>query len=450
MAFRSGGIASGLDTNTLIKQLVGIERQPIVKLQSRQSAYNMQISKFGELSAKLSDLKTALAAIDTRDELLSLKASSTAEAKVRVSATGSAAPGSYQLTVTQLAKAEKNRSVAFTSDQDVVRAGTLTLTVAGEDPVAVSIGEGASLRDVVEAINASDAKVSASIVDDGTNSYLFLTALETGHAIGGAADDAIIIEENYTGAHGTDLQFTQTQQAQNATFSVDGLAIEKSTNVVTDVVDGIKFELLGETDAETPSVGVTVVPDTETVKGRFQTFVDAYNKVMELVQRENTIGESENRATKLTGDPVLSRVRSQLQGIVASNIEGISSNYDSLASMGIKTSNNGQLTLNATTLSEALDSDFLGVASVMIQEDTGIAALMTAAIEQFTDPIDGSIKLRKDGIQTSIELIDEQIAAAERRVESYEQSLVRQFTALESMMSQYTTQGNYLSSALKG
>lgn len=448
MTFRSGGIMSGLDTNTLIAQLVSIERQPIVKLQARQSDYNTQISKFGDLSSKLTSLKAALEAIDSRDELLSLTASSTAETKVRVSATGDASPGSYDVTVTQLAKAEKDRSAAFASDLDPVKAGTLTITVKDEDPVAVTVAEGASLRDVVEAINASDAKVSASIVNDGTQSYLFLTALETGHEIGGLADDAIVISESYTGATGTELGLTQTQQAQNALFSVDGLDIEKTTNAVTDVIEGVKLELLGETDVETPSVGVTVVPDTETVKERFQTFVDAYNEVMDLVQKESTVGEKARRGDKLAGDPVLSRVRSQLQAIVASSIEDATSNYDSLASIGIKTASTGKLALDASDLTDALDADFLGVAAVLIQETTGIAAQMTDVIDQFTDPIDGSIKLRKDGIRTSIDLIDDQIAAAERRVTAYEQSLIRQFTGLETMMSQFQMQGNYLSSAL--
>jgi flagellar hook-associated protein 2 len=449
MTFRSGGLMSGLDTNTLIAQLVSIERQPIVKLQTRQSDYNMQISRLGELSAKLADLKSAIAAIDSRDELLSLTASSTAEKKVRVTATGNAGPGSYDLTVSQLARAEKDRSVAFTSDQDVVRAGSLTVQVKGHDPVEIAIGEGASLRDVVAAINASDAEVSASIVNDGAHSYLFLTSLETGHAIGGDADDAIVITETYTGAHGTDLQLSQVQQARNARFTVDGLTVEKETNVVTDVVDGVRFELLGQTDAETPTVGVTVVPDTATVKDRFQAFVDAYNNVMKLIERESSLQAGTKRSDRLAGDPVLARIRAQLQGIVSSNVEGATGDYDSLASVGIKTKSGGTLSLNASKLSEALDGDFLGVANVLIRDTTGVAARLTEAIDVFTDPYDGAIKLRRDGIQRSIALVDGQIEAAGRRVDSYEQSLVRQFTALESMMSQFQTQGNYLASVLR-
>jgi len=448
MTFRSGGIMSGLDTNTLIQQLVNIERQPIVQLQRRQSDYNMQISRFGELSAKLADLKSAMAAIDSRDELLSLTASSTDESKLRVKATGDAGPGSYELTVTQLARAEKDRSAAFGSDLDVVRAGTLTVQVKDGDPVDVTIAEGASLRDVVEAINASDAEVSASIVNDGTQSYLFLTSLETGHSIGGDADDAIVLTETYTGTHGADLQFAQLQQARNARFTVDGLTVEKQTNVVTDVVDGVRFELLGETDAETPQVGVTVVPDTAAVKERFQAFVDAYNGVMSVIERESRLEAGTKRTDRLAGDPVLARIRSQLQGIVASNIEDATGAHDSLASVGIRTQSGGSLTLNAKALGDALDADFLGVASVLIRDTTGVAARLTAAIDVFTDPHDGAIKLRKDGIQRSLALVDDQIAAAERRVGSYEQSLVRQFTALESMMSQFQTQGSYLASAL--
>lgn len=448
MSFRSGGIMSGLDTNTLIQQLVSIERQPIVNLQTRQSDYQMQISKFGELSSKLSDLKTALEAIDSRKELLALTASSSEEKIVRVTATGDASPGSYDVTVAQLAKAEKNRGQAFTAATDEVKAGTLTLTVKDDDPVDIAITEGMTLQDVANEINASDAAVSASIVNDGTSSYLFLTGLETGHTVGGAADDAIVISESYTGGTGTELSLTQTQQAQNALFNVDGLAIEKETNAVTDVVQGLTLELVGKTDATTPSVALSLVPDVDTVKDRFQGFVNAYNSVMDFVQRESSVAEGGKRSTKLAGDPVLFRVQSQLQMIVADVVSGATSDYDSLAAIGIKTASSGKLSLNAADLTKALNTDFLGVAGVMTGEDTGVAARMVAALDVFTDAREGAIKLRKDGLERSVKSIDDQIAVAQRRVDAYETSLVRQFTALETMMSQTQMQGNYLTATL--
>lgn len=448
MTFQMGGLVSGMDTQSMIQQLLQIESLPIQKLQARQSNYQIQISKLGQLSAKLSDLQSAFEDVDTRTELLSLDASSSEDSLLKVTATGQANQGAYEVEISQLAKAEKDRSVAFASDLDPVKAGTLTIQIKDEDAVEITIGEGSSLRDVVQLINASDAEVSASIVNDGTNNYLFLSALETGHAIGGAADDAIVITESYTGATGTELAMTQTQQAQNSQFVVDGLAIEKETNSVSDVIDGLTLDLRGLTDVDTPKVAVTVTPDIESVEERIQTIVDAYNDILSFIESESKVTEGEDRETKLAGDTTVSSIRTRLQNLIGGQIEGLVGDYTTLGSIGITSGTTGSLQVDSDDLKEALQSDFLGVAKIFTTEDTGLAAVFTEVIEQFTDSYDGSIKLRKDGIQSRIDSMDDQIDQAERRLESYEQRLIKQYTAMESTMSSYQQQGNYLMSAL--
>ena len=448
MTFRSGGIMSGIDTNSLISQLVSIERQPIRQMQARQSAFESQISKLGSVSSALSDLKTTLEEMNTRREVLSLNGTSGDEDYLRVSATGEASPGSYDLTITQLAKAEKDRSQAFGSSQDEVKEGTLTLTVKGADPVDVALEAGMTLQDAVEAINASGADVSASLVNDGTNTYLFLTALETGHTVGGTADDAIVLTESYTGGTGAELQLTQTQAAQNALFTLDGLAVEKDTNTVSDVVQGVTLELRRQTDVDTPTVDVTLVADVDGVKERIQGFVDSYNSIVSMLSSELNLEEDESRSGRLAGDSAVRRIQTTLQGIIASAVAGASGNFDSLASLGIKTGSSGELEVDDDDLTEALQSDLIGATSVFTTEDTGLAALMVSVVEDFVDPHEGTIKLRTDGLNRSIDLIDQQIDLAEMRVESFEANLVRQFTAMETMMSEYTFMGNYLTSTL--
>lgn len=448
MTFRSGGIASGLDTNTLISQLVSIERQPIVKLQTRQSTYEGQISKFGNLSAKLSDLKSALQKVDTKNELLALTASTSDDSFVTATATGDASPGSYSVSVAQLAKAEKDRSVAFTAADAPVKAGTLTFTVKDEDPVEITITDGDTLADVAASINASDAAVSASLVNDGTNTYLYLTADETGHTVGGTADDAIVVTEAYTGATGTELGITQVQAAQNARFTLDDLTIEKETNSVSDVVQGVTLNLKGAMAVDATPVSVMVSPDIDTVKKRLKDVVDAYNNVLGMLGTALTLEEDESREGTLAGDPVATRIQSSLQGIVSASISGLRGDFDSLGSMGIKTDSKGRLQIKDSELTDALESDFLGVSQLFTQKDTGLAAKMVEQIESFTDTHDGAIKSRQDGIRRSVDLLQEQIDRMNMRVDSYEQSLVRTYTALETMMSQLQFQGNYLSSTL--
>ena len=448
MSFRSGGIMSGLDSSTLIQQLVSIERQPILRLQSRQGAHESQISKIGNLSAKLSDLKGALEAIDSRTKLLSLSASSSDETVLRATATGQANQGAYDVTVEQLARTEKDRSQAFSTSGDEVRAGTLTITVKDEDPVGVIIAEGDTLSDVVAAINASDAEVSASLVNDGTHTYMYIVASGSGHTVGGDADDAVVLSESYTGGSGSELQLTQVQQARNALFSVDGLDVEKHNNNVSDVIEGVTLKLVGTTAAGDPATSVTVSPDTETVEERIQDFVDSYNEVLQYLRAETRLDASASREESLAGDSTVARVRATLQSVVADAVDELNGSFDSLASLGIKTTYDGTLKVNATELTEALQSDFLGVASVFTHEETGLADRIVAAIEEFVDPLEGSLKARQDGIRRRIDLLQDQIEGKERRIESYEASLVRQFASLETMVAQFQYQGNYLAGAL--
>ena len=286
MVTNISGIVSGMDTNAIIDALASVQQVPINKLKGQKAGVQSQISKVGEIKGKMNELKDFLEEFNSDAAVLSYSGSTTDEDVLTVDTSGAALPGTYDIEVTQLAKSEKNRSAAFKDTSAEIKAGTLTLTVKEEDPIEITIEKGDTVFDVVDTINASDAEVFASIINDGTNSYIQISSKDTGHVIGESADDAIVITESYTGATGSALSMVQVTQAANSKFTMDGLDVEQTGNTVGDVLEGVTLNLhtLGE-------VTVSVDADKEATKENLSTFVETYNAAFNLIARELKVNE---------------------------------------------------------------------------------------------------------------------------------------------------------------
>lgn len=418
-----GGIISGLDTTSIIDSLIAVESQPLTRLQSQRGAVQSDISQLATLKSKMANLASTLGHLKDTETALSYGATVSDTAKATASGTGSAVAGSYELKINTLAAAEKDRSGAFAGSTDIVKAGTLTLAVYGEDAVDIEIAEGATLADVREAINGSGAKVSATIINTGTESRLQITSLKSGHELGGAASDALTITESYTGAGGTELAFTETQTASNATFELDGLAIESATNEVTDALEGVTLNLLAKT-ADGAPVTLTIAPDDNTMVQRVKDFVSAYNDVMKELAKTNAPSTAMYR-----------RARGELQNTISSAVSGLEGAFQTLTSLGLDTdAYSGNLVLNETDLREALASDAPGAMAVFTHEESGIAAAMTTVLERYTESQEGLIKVTEDSLDAKMDRLDGQIESQSARIERYRTRLNRQFTTLELLM----------------
>ncbi|NMB74015.1 MAG: flagellar filament capping protein FliD [Myxococcales bacterium] len=435
MTFRAGGIFSGLDTNSIIEQLVALERIPIQNLQKKQETINTQKSLLSEISSALTELKTLLSGMDRTSEVLAYTAQSSDESVLRASASGSASPGVYSIQVLQRARAEQDRSVAFASADAEVKAGSIEITVGSADPVTVAIEEGMTLADVAYAINQSGAAVNAAVIDTGSSAYLTIYARDTGYE--GVADDALVIAESYTGSTGQELSLTQTVQAQNAQIVFDGLTVERRENRITDVVAGLTLDVLDDTGQ--PTVEITVLGDTETIKGRVQGFVDAYNKVVSLLHSQ-FVRDADGGVGVMFGDSTLRSLLSRLQLAAGEPVSQSGSDIATLYQIGLKTGSDGTLSVDAVTLDAALAEDPSGVAGLFAEESTGLADRMSGLVTEFTDVVSGILVERQEGLDTRYENLEDQIARMEQRVEDYEKLLVQQFTYLETVISQLKAQ----------
>lgn len=438
-----GGMASGLNSQAIIAALMDVERIPILRLQSQKTRLNQQNEIFGKLNTKLDALESALQKMDTVGEMASYTASSTDETKVKVTAGGNATSGSWSINVTQLAQAT-SRSTGGLADSNTTNVGTgrFDINVNGQTySIDVSNKAQNSLEDIRDAINNSDAPVSATIINDGSGPTPYRLVVTGDNS--GAANAVTFDFTNYSvgnAAFNLNQPASLLQSAQDAVFTVNGLSLSRATNSVSDAIAGLTLDLRA-----TGSAGITAAADNAGVKKKAQDFVDAYNAIVDIMAPQNVVDSSGKTSAVLFGDAGLRSIGSRLRTAL-NTAAGGSSDYRTLASVGIRTGSDGKLSLDDNDFDAALAADFAGVLNVFTDSSSGVAESLKTAVDELTNPVGGLIDARKDGIASRIRSIDTRISNLEKRMTSIEDRLVAKYAALEKMVSSYQAQGATLMS----
>ncbi len=435
--FRAGGLASGLDSNSIIDQLIKIEGRPVEMLKARQTGLRTQVSTLGDVLAKLSSLKSSAQGLGNGGALAT-KIEGTHTGFSATSGT-SASAGAYNVRVNTLATAAQQRSSAFTGT-DLVRGGSLTLGVRGSN-YNVAITDGAALTDVAAAIRASGAPVSATVINDGTSNYLSVTARDTGFPLTGVAGDALSIVENYTGSGANKtITFTESQPPVNALITVDNLPITRTSNTIGDVIDGVTLNLKALTAT---SESLVVSNDQAGTTTNLTKFIDSYNSVIGVIQKQLQATASSDRSSTLLGDSTLRGLQRSLQGLITVEV-GVGT-VRSLADIGIKSARDGSLSVDGTVLKNALTRDPVAVNTLFADATAGLAKVTGTTIDNYSNAADGILITKRKGIESTVRDMDGQIASLELRLEGRRQSLIAQFTTMEKIVSSMSSLGRFLS-----
>lgn len=450
MAVFTGGLASGIDSALIIDQLVALRSRSITQVQKRQAALTSRISGFGELAAKLAALGKATESL-AEGGIRAVKTSGSSKA-FSTAVAGGAEAGRYGITVEQLATAAKLRSNALESADATVTAGTLELSVRGET-FAVTIAEGQSLADVARAIADSGAPVSAVVLNDGTRSYLSLTNRETGFPIGTSPDDALVVAQTLTGTTGTALFPADPSvpgaatlvraSAKNAKLTVDGLAIERTSNTVDDVIPGNTLTLLQPSAQDAGTYlpeDLVLVDNKEGSRTRLDTFVNAYNALVSSIRTLNAPGAGQ--AGLLSGDGIARELQAELEGVLTQVVG--SGAVTTLADIGLELQRDGTLSVDDAAFTAALQKNPRALDALFASETDGIGKVVTGLVERYTDSKTGLLTLRKEGIQETVERLSEDIERQQASLERFRELLVRQFTSLEQTVSKFNAIGNFL------
>ncbi|WCB91364.1 Flagellar hook-associated protein 2 [Baekduia alba] len=442
------GLVSGLDTASIIDQLMAVEKLPRTKITLDQDSTTKKQSLLQDLSAKLTTLKFAN---DDLKSFLSWGDTQTVESadasKLTVTRTGGAAPGGYDVAVNQLASAARQTYKFVSPAAD----GTLDIANADGTPRAsIALKAGASIDDAVGAINSS---TSSNLFAVNVNGNLVLSAKTTGDQSGfGVAGAAI------------DSQL-ESVAGQNAKVTINGTAYERQSNTITDALPGVSMTLKGKT-ATGATVGMTVGnpgPDKDKIVTKVKAFVTAYNDVVTAARAGLSEKPVVNAATTadvqkgtLFGDSGLTTMLSQFRTTLSNPVAGLSGTYNSMGALGITTgaasatlnqdSLDGKLTLDEDKLRAALDADPNVVKSLLggTSGTNGFAQGFGSILANYQGS-NGLIQSRITSATSDLTDMSTKLTNFDARMDAKQALLQKQFTAMETALSASNSAGSSLS-----
>ncbi len=459
-----GGLATGLDVNSIVGSLVSAEIGPATfSLDRKEADYQADISALGTLKSALNEFKTSLEGLDSLSDLRPRSVTSSNDALFSVSADDTAVEGSYDVRVVKLAAEQQLMSGTFASPGADVGSGTLTIT-RGSDTFSVTVdAASATLEDVRDAINNAEDNpgVKATIinVDDGTgngtDSRLVISAGTTGldntltisaTDDDGNDDDAAGLSLLKYPPTATGNVMIQQTAADDAEIEVFGQAVYSSSNSFTDAITGVTINLLAATSDSGDTASVSVALDSGAVTTKVNDFVTAYNSMMEALDALGSYDATTEQGGVLLGDATLRTVMSNVRRELSTAVEESGLAFTTLAEIGITTQRDGRLAVDSETLSDALASNFDDVGQ-LFASSTGYAARLSTVVEEFVAS-DGPIESRIDGINSQLSDISDERAALDLRAEVLEKRYRGQFTALDQLVAELNTISSFLSQNL--
>ncbi|WP_157670902.1 flagellar filament capping protein FliD [Chitinibacter sp. GC72] len=379
---------ASIDVNSIVSQLMEVERQPLKKFDVRNIGIQARISAYGSIKSALSSFQGAAQKLSNADNFNVINATSSATDFVSISATKNAADSKFSMEVTQLAQNQKLASTAFTSTTAEVGLGTIKLdfgkyiTAAGTtsftsnpEKVSKSITIDANnntLAGVRDAINNAKAGVTASIINDGSGYKLTIVSNDTGESNalkitttdtgdGVDSDAAGLSRLAYNASTGGAANLTQNQAAQNARFKVDGIDISKAANVVSDVIDGVTLTLNKVT---TSAVNLSVGKNTSGIAKNVQDFIKAYNDLSKALTDSTAYNKDTKQGAILNGEGTVRSIQVSLRNAINQTIAGTGGDFKSLTQIGIKLDQNGVMSLDTAKFNAAIEKDAQGVISL--------------------------------------------------------------------------------------
>ena len=379
MAISSAGIGSSLDVNSIISQLMAVERKPMTALDTKETSYQAKLSAYGSLQGALGAFQSAAQALATPAKFVAQRAAVSDATIFSASAGGAAAAGSYSVEVGLLAQAQKLKSsgTAFAATSSTIGSGTLTIDFGSysgdtftlnpdKSTKTISIASGqSSLAGIRDAINAANAGVTAGIVNDGSGYRLTLTSRDTGAANalrivvadgdGTHTDSSGLSQLMFDGRSSSGVQnLTQSAAAQNASVTIDGIVISKASNTITDAIEGVTLNLLKQSVVGT-TTNLMVVRDSTGIRGAVESFVKAYNDSAKALADLSAYNATTKRAAILQGDSAVRSIQSELRRTLTSALNTAGGGLTALSDIGIAFQTDGRLKLDSAKLQTVVD-----------------------------------------------------------------------------------------------
>jgi flagellar hook-associated protein 2 len=349
---------SGVDVAALAQGLVDAERAPQENvINSKITKNEARVSGYSAVKFMLSNVKDALTGLKDANSFNASSVSNSNTSALSVTAGTAADLGSHAVAITSLASAQRNISTNFASSSDALNAGsgfTLDLTIGSDAAATITVEDGYDTpQGLVNAINTADLAVTARLVNTGSSASPSYKVVLTGAT---GADESFSLSSTPAGVLSA-LNFTQTA-ASDAVLTVDGVTYTRSSNTVTDVVDGLTLNLL----AASTSATISLARDTTQVVGKIEALVAAYNEANSLfTEVTNPKSELDLYGATLVGDNTVRQVRNQLRDVLLGASSTPGTNVGAAWQMGLSVDKAGVMTLDKTKLTAALTNNFADV-----------------------------------------------------------------------------------------
>ncbi len=330
-------------------------------------------------------------------------------------------------------------STTTTGVTAVNSATTTTINVATDTPAGV-----------VSAINAAKTGVTATLVDTGTGTNTYRIVLS-----GATGSDGVF---NVTST--PDLGFhdvaNSLQTAQDSILEFEGLSVTRSSNEISDVIDGATINLIATTSS---AVRLNITNDKSTLKTNIQSMVDTYNDLNNLFTTFTSTSSEDELGNALGDDTSMVRfLKDQIRTAIFADSSTKSGNINAMRDLGIGVDKSGTMTFTSTTYDAAILSSYNDIVTMLTADTSneslftttnkGLAQDIATALGNFTDS-DGIVTTRSTNATSDLADHKEELAELETRMESVYQRYLTQFTAMESLMASMDATKDYLTGQLE-
>lgn len=458
------GVGSGLDLGSILQQLVQAERGPTSnRLDLKEAQTQASISAFGALKSSLSEFQATLKELTSLSEFQNRSITSSNQDIFTATADSTAAIGTTNINVLNLAEAHKLVTGDFATPETVVGTGTLKIE-AGGSAFTINISDG-KLTSIRDAINSSPAaeKVSANIitVDDGvggTVSKLVINAKATGES---NALEITVTDDDGNNADASGLsqlhfiegdannRLNELNAATDARITVDGFTVSSATNEFKDAISGVTITALeaSEDPINNPPETLSIELNETAVKGKVSAFVTSFNGLKDTLNQLLDYNAETGEAGLLNGDATLRTAETQIERLLYGSISEAGGVFSNLAQLGITTGEKGKLSLDEETLDQAIANNFNDIGEFFAGEN-GLAKQLDSLATSFLGTT-GIISVREQGFDEELQEIADDRIALDRRIAAIEERTRQQFAALDGLISQLNSTGSFLTEQLK-
>jgi flagellar hook-associated protein 2 len=462
----SAGIGSGLDVNSIITQLMAIERQPLEALEKKETTLQTTVSEYGKIKSAIStlrDLSSKLASTTTWAQT-----TSTSNSTAVSGASNGSAAGTYSVEVSKLASVQ-TVATGVVPAGSTLGSGTLRIELgawtgtpattftanATATAIDVTVAATDTLADIRDKINAAGAGVTALVMNDASGSRLLIRSNVTGAANAfrttvtdddGNGSDAAGLSRLAYDPSAAATQMTLSQTAADAAALVNGLPVTSTTNTLTNIVDGLTLTLNAETTLTGPAT-VNVVTDTEALKKTLTDFAAAYSALVKLIATDTKYDPVAKKGAILQGDSAAIGMQRQLRTL-AGSASAASAVFGRLSDIGLELQADGSMTVNASRLGAALANvaelkKMFSSSSLVDPTLDGFGKRFRSIADSMIG-IDGALTTRTDGLAQQLQRNQKDQDALEMRLEAIEKRYRAQYTALDTAMAQLQTQSSYI------